>query len=59
LVPFKDFILGTSELTFKSLQEFAKFILVNKGREVQLAVYNIDTEKVGFVKIIPSSDWGG
>jgi hypothetical protein len=26
LVPFKDYILGTSELTFKSLQEFAKFI---------------------------------
>lgn len=31
LVPFKDYIVGTTELTFKSLNEFAKYIQVNKG----------------------------
>ena len=29
LVPFKDFILGTREICFKSLDEFAKYIEVN------------------------------
>jgi hypothetical protein len=59
LVPFKDFILGTSELTFKSLKEFAYYLQVNKGQEIQLAVYNTETELVGFVKITPNDTWGG
>jgi hypothetical protein len=29
LSPFKDFILGTREICFKSLDEFAKYIDVN------------------------------
>jgi len=29
MVPFKDFIVGTRELCFKSLDEFAKYIEVN------------------------------
>lgn len=59
MVPFKDYVLGTAELTFRNLQEFAKYVLVNKGQEIQLAVYNTDSEKVGFVKIVPRDDWGG
>lgn len=31
LEPFKDFIIGTRELAFKSLDEFAKYIEVNQG----------------------------
>lgn len=58
-MPFKDFILGTSELTFKSLKEFAYYLQVNKGQEIQLAMYNTETEKVGFVKVTPNDTWGG
>lgn len=29
LSPFKDFILGTREIAFKSLEDFAKYIEVN------------------------------
>lgn len=28
--PFKDYILGTREIAFKSLEEFAKYIEVNR-----------------------------
>jgi hypothetical protein len=28
LIPFKDYIMGTREMTFKSLEEFAKLIHV-------------------------------
>jgi hypothetical protein len=42
LVPFKDYILGTREICFKSLDEFAKYIEVNQGTEIRLHVYNVD-----------------
>jgi len=31
LQPFKDFILGTKELTFGDLNSFAKYITVNQN----------------------------
>ena len=31
LQPFKDFILGTREMTFTDLPSFAKYIQVNEG----------------------------
>jgi predicted metalloprotease with PDZ domain len=40
LQPFTDFILGTSELNFKDLSVFAKYLTVNKGTQVELVVYN-------------------
>lgn len=46
LHPFKDFILGTREICFKSLEEFAKYIEVNEGQELKLHVYNVETEQV-------------
>ena len=59
LQPFKDFIIGTREICFKSLDEFAKYIEVNEGREIRLNIYNTDTEKVREVVIIPRKGWGG
>ncbi len=44
LHPFKDFIMGTREICFKSLEEFAKYIEVNEGSEVKLHVYNVESE---------------
>lgn len=40
--PFKDYILGTREICFKSLDEFAKYIEVNLNQEIKLHVYNVD-----------------
>lgn len=58
LQPVKDFILGTKEMTFTDLQSFAKYIQVNEGQEVELQVYNVDTETVKQSKITPKN-WDG
>lgn len=42
LEPFKDFIIGTREICFKSLDEFAKYVDVNLYHEIKLYVYNVD-----------------
>ena len=31
LEPFKDYILGTREISFKSLDDFAKYVNINEG----------------------------
>ena len=59
LLSYKDFILGTREICFKSLDEFAKLVEVNESRELTLYVYNVDSETVRECKIIPSKTWGG
>jgi hypothetical protein len=57
--PFKDYILGTREMCFKSLDEFAKYIEVNIGSEIKLHIYNIDQGAMREVSLIPKKDWGG
>lgn len=59
LQPFRDFVIGTREIAFKSLDEFAKYVEVNQGTEIRLYLYNVDTEKVREVSLTPSRDWGG
>ena len=51
--------MGTRELAFKSLDEFAKYVEVNEGREISLHVYNVETERVREVTLIPKRGWGG
>jgi len=58
LQPFKDFILGTKELTFTDMPMFAKYLAVNKNQEVQLVVYNVQKELVRRCTIVPSDSWG-
>lgn len=57
--PFKDFILGTREIAFKSLEEFAKYVEVNQNQEIRLHLYSIETEKVREVALTPNKEWGG
>ena len=57
--PFKDYILGTREICFKNLDEFAKYIEVNLGQEIKLHVYSIDLGNVREVSLTPKKDWGG
>mmetsp|Transcript_34590 Transcript_34590/g.33796 ORF Transcript_34590/g.33796 Transcript_34590/m.33796 type:complete len:93 (-) Transcript_34590:563-841(-) len=58
LQPYKDFILGTREICFKSLDEFAKYIEINKETEIKLYVYSTEQEKVREVGLTPRQ-WGG
>jgi predicted metalloprotease with PDZ domain len=50
----KEFIIG-----YDGIQTFAEHISKNNGCEVELNVYNIETEKVRQVIIVPNSTWGG
>jgi C-terminal processing protease CtpA/Prc len=54
-IPFSDFIIGTREIAFKSLEEFAKYVEVNKGQEIRLWIYNIETESVREVPLTPNN----
>jgi C-terminal processing protease CtpA/Prc len=56
--PFKDYIIGTREIAFKSLDEFAKYIEVNKGQEVKMYIYNVDQERIREVLLTPR-EWNG
>lgn len=40
--PFKDYILGTREISFKNIDDFAKYIEVNQNQEIKLFIYNVD-----------------
>jgi len=51
--------VGTREIAFKGIDEFAKYVEVNAGREIRLWVYNIDQEVVREVALTPKGDWGG
>ena len=59
LQPFKDFILGTQELSFCDLESFAKYIAINQNQEVDLYVYNVDEETVRCARVLPRDNWSG
>ena len=59
LQPFKDYIIGTRELAFKSLDEFAKYVEINLDREIRFYIYNVDQEHMREVALTPRKDWGG
>ena len=46
-------------MSFKSLEEFAKYIEVNEGALIRLHVYNVDHEAVREVSLTPNKNWGG
>merc|ERR1719181_46711 len=45
LVPFQDFLLGTSSTVFHDLDELVEVVTSNLGKRVQMYVYNTDTEQ--------------
>lgn len=55
----KDYIVGTREISFKSLDKFAKYVEINEGSLVTLHVYNTESEKVREVNLTPKRGWGG
>lgn len=59
LQPFKDFILGTKELSFDNLEAFAKYVRINQNIAVNLYIYNVDREKVRCTTVTPRNNWSG
>ena len=53
-----DYILGTREISFKSLDDFSKYIEININRSVILHVYSTVDERVREVELVPG-EWGG
>jgi hypothetical protein len=59
LVPFKDFLLGTTHQTLNSSAELAALLRQHEDQVVELYVYNTDSDMVRVVALMPTLEWGG
>ncbi|CAE7262069.1 Gorasp2 [Symbiodinium sp. CCMP2456] len=59
LVPNKDFLLGTTEVMFRDMDELTEVVNLYMGTELKIYVYNIEAENIREVVIVPSTQWGG
>lgn len=59
LVPFKDFLLGTTTTTLDSTDTLATLLYTHRDKIVELYVYNSDTDVVRVVALMPTLSWGG
>ena len=46
-------------MSFQDLGTFAKYIQVNRNQEIELFIYNVDSESVKRSVIEPRDNWGG
>jgi len=59
LVPFQDFLLGTSQAVFHDIDELVEVVTSGINQKMQVYVYNSDSESVREVILVPNNDWGG
>ncbi len=59
LIPFKDFLLGTTHQTLNSSAELATLLRQHEDQVVELYVYNTDSDMVRVVALMPTLEWGG
>lgn len=59
LIPYKDYLLGTTEVMFRDLDELVEIVNLSLGKKTQIYVYNSDTEAIREVTIVPNNNWGG
>jgi GRASP55/65 PDZ-like domain len=59
LIPFKDFLLGTTTTTLDSTDTLASLLYTHRDKIVELYVYNSDTDVVRVVALMPTLSWGG
>eukprot|EP00435_Cladocopium_sp_Y103_P020161 s1760_g4.t3 len=59
LVPNKDFLLGTTEVMFRDMDELAEVVNLYMEKELKVYVYNLDSESIREVILVPRTDWGG
>lgn len=53
-----DYILGTSEKFFKSSDALFDELQQNINKTIEFYVYNIETDEIRTVVIMPSNEWG-
>lgn len=54
-----DYLLGTSEKVFKSIDILFEELQLNINRTMEIYVYSTKTDEVRNVVIMPSDEWGG
>lgn len=59
IIPEKDYLLGTTDVMFRDMDELAETVNICLGKEIQLYIYNSDHEAIREVKITPNLGWGG
>lgn len=57
--PFKDYIIGTTDIVFNDSEDFYTLIEASLDKPVQLYVYNLDTDGIRMVTLTPHKGWGG
>eukprot|EP00928_Gymnodinium_smaydae_P032418 TRINITY_DN23483_c0_g4_i1.p1 TRINITY_DN23483_c0_g4~~TRINITY_DN23483_c0_g4_i1.p1 ORF type:complete len:477 (+),score=77.92 TRINITY_DN23483_c0_g4_i1:35-1432(+) len=59
LIALKDYLLGTTEVMFRDLDELIEIVNLCIGRSMQVWVYNSETESIREVTLTPNFGWGG
>ena len=59
LVPAKDFLLGTTHQTLDSTATLAALLHEYQDRVIEVYVYNVDSDVVRVVALMPTLSWGG
>lgn len=59
LIPYKDYLLGTTEVMFRDMDELVEIVNLCLGKSMQVYVYNSSTESIREVTIMPNNGWGG
>lgn len=59
LIIHKDYLLGTEQDHFTSIEEFSMFIQAHNKMTFDVWVYNSDTGLARKVALTPDNDWGG
>eukprot|EP00746_Dinoflagellata_sp_MGD_P120978 gnl/MRDRNA2_/MRDRNA2_56306_c0_seq1.p1 gnl/MRDRNA2_/MRDRNA2_56306_c0~~gnl/MRDRNA2_/MRDRNA2_56306_c0_seq1.p1 ORF type:complete len:400 (-),score=79.55 gnl/MRDRNA2_/MRDRNA2_56306_c0_seq1:57-1256(-) len=59
LMPYKDYMLGTSDVMFRDMDELAELVTANLNKKLQMYIYNADSETIREVFLSPNTTWGG
>lgn len=55
----KDYLLGTAEKAFKDTEVLFQELQAHIDQPIEFFVYNVDSDEVRIVVIMPTEDWGG
>ena len=53
LKPYDDFVLGTKTIAFTSAEHFSSYVVLNRGKCIELFTWNKKEEKVKTVSLTP------
>lgn len=59
LIELKDYLLGTSTISFSSTAVLSDVLVQHEDKTIELYVYNIESDIVRVVTLMPTACWGG